>query len=182
MYTIHGTAKILAKVKPELQEPVGPGTRLGNWYATTLPWRPQVALFVNQTTLLPVFLPLAPTRTVADRLPAQVAEVLRAIGIDPAFIANEVDAMTDPVWAKTASRSVIGSMTDFAFLAGHHRSLHGPTDLVALSAHLAHTPCSPLEVHHIPIWPWPPWSTTPSLIDHAVGRGAATIIAPRPAE
>jgi hypothetical protein len=151
MYTIHGTAKILAKVKPQLREPAVADTRLGNWYATTMPWRPQVALFVNQTTLLPVFMPLAPARTVADRLPTQLAEVLSAMGIDPAFIAEEIGAMTGPVWATTASRSVIGSMTDFAFLAGHHRDLHGPTDLVALSARLARTPCSPLyKTYHSP--------------------------------
>jgi hypothetical protein len=35
---------------------------LGQWYATAVFWKPQVALFVNESTLLPVLMPLAPQR------------------------------------------------------------------------------------------------------------------------
>jgi hypothetical protein len=31
---------------------------LGSWYATVLLWKPQVALLVNEKTLLPVLMPL----------------------------------------------------------------------------------------------------------------------------
>jgi hypothetical protein len=38
---------------------------LCRWYATALAWRPkQLALFVHDTTLLPVLIPLAPAATV----------------------------------------------------------------------------------------------------------------------
>ena len=41
---------------------------LGEWYATVIFWRPQVALFVSETTLLPVFVP-ACTGVVRDPQP-----------------------------------------------------------------------------------------------------------------
>jgi hypothetical protein len=39
----------------------------GRRYATAFFWRPQVALFVNESTLLPVLIPLAPATTVIAR-------------------------------------------------------------------------------------------------------------------
>jgi hypothetical protein len=53
-----------------------PSTALGNGYATVLFWKPQVALFVKERTLLPVFVPLAPAVKVADRFPDQLGRVL----------------------------------------------------------------------------------------------------------
>lgn len=35
-------------------------TLLGTWYATVLFWKPRVVLLVNESTLLPVLMPLAP--------------------------------------------------------------------------------------------------------------------------
>lgn len=53
------------------EEPDSVATRssnaLGAWYATVLFWNQRLALFVNETTLLPVFVPLAPAATVIDR-------------------------------------------------------------------------------------------------------------------
>jgi hypothetical protein len=46
-------------------------TLLGEWYATALFWRPQVALLVNEPTLLPVLIPLAPGTTVPARSPSR---------------------------------------------------------------------------------------------------------------
>ena len=51
--------------------------------------------------------------------------------------------------AKTASRSVLGVMNDFKYLAEVHAKLDGETDLMALSLRLAETPCSPLYKRHI---------------------------------
>ena len=49
-------------------------TLLGEWYATALLWKPQVALLVNETTLLPALMPLAPAATLSTRIaPAEDA-------------------------------------------------------------------------------------------------------------
>ncbi len=51
--------------------------------------------------------------------------------------------------AKTNSRSVLGVMNEFKYLAEIHAKLDGETDLLALSLQLAQTPCGPLYKRHI---------------------------------
>ncbi len=148
-FTIHATKKLLDRVKRPVAEAVEPTTPLGNWYATALFWRPQVALFVNERTLLPVFLPLAPASSLAQRFPDQVRRVLDAHGVDPRFADHEIRSMVDGCYAKTASRSLLGVMNEFAFLGSVHRDEYrADHDLVALSVWLAETPMSPLYKRH----------------------------------
>lgn len=144
MYTIHATEKLLDRVRQPIGTPVNqPSTALGNWYATGIFWKPQVALFVNEATLLPVLVPLAPAAELAERFPEQLGRVLDRLGTPPEFVFSEVGAMTTAVYAKTANRSVVGSMVDFEFLAGVYRNHE--SDLVKLSARLAGVPCAPLR-------------------------------------
>ena len=83
MYTLHCTKKLLERIKPATIEAGGAlgTTSLGNWYATALFWKPQVALLVNEKTLLPVLMPLAPATDLATRFPEQLASVLAAHGV-----------------------------------------------------------------------------------------------------
>lgn len=149
VFTIHATKKLRDRVKAPIGDPVEePSTALGNWYATALFWKPQVALFVNEGTLVPVLLPLAPAKTVAERFPAHLEAVLNALGIDPRFVAAEVAACAEVRWAKTASRSVVGIMNEFSFLADVDRAHERSDDLVAMATRLAGTPCSPLYKRH----------------------------------
>jgi hypothetical protein len=150
MYTVHATAKLLKRVKQKPGDRVEPDTALGNWYANTVPWRPQTAVFVAESTLLPVFLPLAPAASLLDRFPDQLAVVLDRLGAPTTFIEDERGAMADHCWSKTASRSVLGVMNEFVFLADHYRRYHGQPqpDLVELSVQLSRTPCSPLYGAH----------------------------------
>ncbi len=64
MIVIHGTRGFGDRVPGAA---AGPGdastTVLGTWYATVPRWRRPAALFVNEVTLLPLVLPLAPART-----------------------------------------------------------------------------------------------------------------------
>ncbi len=145
MYVVHGTRKFLERVGAPSQVEAGrPMTVLGDWYATVLFWKPQVGLFLNESTLLPVLLPLAPAATVIDRFPTALATVLRRHGISEAFIEAESEAMADHCLAKTKNRSVVGMMTEFAFLGGAYAESEHAVDLVELSLWLARTPCGPL--------------------------------------
>jgi hypothetical protein len=54
MLYLHCTKKLLDRLKPEVIAGGTSTTGLGNWYATALLWKPQIALFVNERTLLPV--------------------------------------------------------------------------------------------------------------------------------
>ena len=149
-FTIHATKKLLDRVKQPVVDPVVAATELGNWYATALFWKPQVALLVNERTLLPVFMPLAPATTLARRFPDELRRVLDAHGVDPRFVDQEIRSMGDGHYAKTASRSQVGVMNEFTFLGNVHREDHGAEDdLVALSVRLAETPMSPLYKRHV---------------------------------
>ena len=48
-------------------------------------------------------------------------------------------------YAKTANRSVLGSMNDMVFMANVHNAHHEVTSLLETSLWLAQTPCSPLD-------------------------------------
>lgn len=153
MYTIHATRKLQDRVKQPVQPAVAePAPQLGNWYATAMFWKPQqVALLMNERTLLPVFMPLAPAATLMRRFPDHLAHVLAVLGVPHEIIVQEIWRMNDGSYSKTASRSLLGSMNDFVRLAGYYRADGDAEDLLALSVHMAQTPCGPLfETHTSP--------------------------------
>ena len=116
MYTIHATKKLLTRVKGPFAPAVEtPTTSLGNWYATAMFWRPQVALFVNERTLLPLLVPHAPATTLLERFPEYLRLMLEILCVNPSFSATERRAMNDGSYAKTANRQVLGVMNRFEF-------------------------------------------------------------------
>jgi hypothetical protein len=144
MFTLHCTKKLLDRLKGEVVAPLPATTLLGNWYATAMFWRPQVALLVNERTLLPVLMPLAPVHTLTQRFPTYLARVLQAQGVRANFIAEEVAAMSECVVAKTANRSVLGIMKEFVFEAEVYRDHLEDNDLLSLAIRLSGTPCRPI--------------------------------------
>lgn len=150
MVVIRGTRKFLDRVGPAGEPDTASTTTLGDWFATVMFWRPQVALFVNATTLLPVFMPLAPAATVVQRFPDSLAVILRAHGVADRIIADEIGETVEQRLAKTNNRSVVGVMNEFVHLADWRRDeITVPDDLTWLSLKLAQTPCSPLYGRHI---------------------------------
>jgi hypothetical protein len=113
--------------------PLDGTTLLGPWYATVARWRPQTALFANEATLLPVFMPLGPARNVLSRFPDALAEVLHRHGVPADWIEQEVARMGTCATDKTANRSVVGIMNEFLFLAGVHHAEDSDVDLLTLS-------------------------------------------------
>jgi hypothetical protein len=146
MIYLHCTQKLLNRLRPDVAE-VGRAsstTKLGSWYATVLPWKRPIAMLVNERTLLPVLMPLAPAASFSARLPGAIAEVLIAHGVPDSFMESEVSQMQLVTYARTRNRSVVGIMTQFAFLADAYRAQDEMNELISLSIKLAHTPCSPL--------------------------------------
>jgi hypothetical protein len=120
MLVVRGTKKLRDRLRatPAADNDVST-TVLGDWFATALFWKPQVALLVNERTLLPVFMPLAPAATLLDRAPDAIASVLRRHQVDDAIIESELAAMRDIRIAPTNNRSVLGVMNEFAFQGGN---------------------------------------------------------------
>jgi len=146
---VRATKKLLDRVGPPSLGDEESTTLLGQWYATALFWRPQVALFVNEPTLLPVLMPLAPAATLLGRFPRHAAAALAAHGTPQAVIDAELRQMRDHRLAKTANRSVVGIMNEFTYLAEAYRGDTPETDLLALAIRLAATPCGPLYSKHV---------------------------------
>jgi hypothetical protein len=145
MLIVRATQKLLQRVgPPNLQDGEQSTTLLGEWYATALFWKPQVALLVNETTLLPVLMPLAPAATLLIRIGQQIAAVLATHGAPPAVIDQELQRMRPCRVARTANRSVVGIMTEFTHLAEVYRDNNPDPDLLDLALRLATTPCGPL--------------------------------------
>lgn len=142
MLVVRGTKKLRDRVKDPAADggDVSTGV-LGDWFATALFWKPQVALVVNARTFLPVFVPLAPAGKLLDRLPAEIARILALHGVDPAVIDAEREAMAEVRIAPTNDRRVVGVMNEFAFLGEHWFD----GDLTALSLRMAGTPVGPLR-------------------------------------
>jgi len=142
---VRGTRKLRDRVKgPSAAEHDRSTTTLGDWFATAVPWRPQVALLVNERTMVPVLLPLAPSASLLERIPAAIETILRLHGVDEEVLAAERTAMVDVRLAPTNNRSVVGVMNEFAFLGDAHR--HGRlVDLESLSLRLARVPLGPLR-------------------------------------
>jgi hypothetical protein len=142
---VRATKKLLDRIgPPTLRGGEQSTTLLGQWYATALPWRPQVALLVNEPTLLPVLMPLAPAATLPARAGRHIAAILAAHATPDAVIDEELRHMHDYRVATTANRSVVGIMNEFSRLAEVHRHRDPCPDLTDLAQRLATTPCSPL--------------------------------------
>jgi hypothetical protein len=106
---------------------------LGDWYAAAVFWRPQVCLLVNEATLLPVLVPLAPAATLAERFANGFSDVLTAHGAGEEFIEAERAQMAQVRLAKTSNRSVVDIMNEFSFPAEAHLSQGVEPDLLGLS-------------------------------------------------
>jgi hypothetical protein len=121
--------------------------RLGDWYANAVSdHQRHIVLAVSGITLLPVLVEAAPYKTMTSRFVAAMGEVLRALGVRDAQVADEVEAMRELVVAPTNDRRVLGSMNDFAWMMQGYIEQEPSLQDVALK--LAESPCSPLGMNN----------------------------------
>ncbi len=152
MLIVRATRKLIQRLggAPRAGEADESTTLLGDWYATLLPWRPrQLALLINERTLVPVLLPLATSATMLDRFPDALGSVLDAHGVPPLIIRSEVEGAREHRVAPTADRSLVGSLTEAARMADAHRWGGGDLDLLRMSRKLSDVPCGPLYARHV---------------------------------
>ncbi|GAA1480803.1 hypothetical protein GCM10009624_12430 [Gordonia sinesedis] len=112
-------------------------------------WRPRVVLLVNEATLLPVLLPLAPVATLTDRIAEEVGTALTLHQAPSTFVDQERRHMQNAQLGATANRSVVGVMTELGRLAAIYRDGDPTVDLRELAVRLAATPCSPLYKRNV---------------------------------
>jgi hypothetical protein len=146
MFTMRCTRVLLKRLKASPSpSPPAPTTKLGDWYANLLHTRPhQLILCVSEKTLLPVVMAATGPEPVEVRLTARVGEMLRVMGLSETVVAAELADMAEAAISTTASRTVLGSMNDFAFMLDSHLR-HGDT-LMAAALGLSEAPCSPIDM------------------------------------
>lgn len=144
MVTLRATAAILKRlgIKPAAEPPAST-TLLGDWYlALNRLSRDRRVMAVSAVTLLPVLLLARGLRSLPQRLPDAVAEMLLALGIPTAAVRTEVDAMRETTIAATASRRILGTMNDFQFMST--RAVGLPVVTIEVALFLARSPCRPI--------------------------------------
>ena len=146
---MRGTKKFLDRAgKVDAADERPSTTVLGNWYATVCSggrrW-----LFVNESTLLPVVIPMAPAATIVQRFVAGMPETFGDYGLDPRFVEAEVEQMAAHRLDKTICRSVLGVMNEFKLMADNYLRQADDVELQELALWLAQTPCGPLYTRQV---------------------------------
>lgn len=103
-----------------------------------------MALFVNERTLLPVLVPLAPALNLAERFPQYLFKILLSQGVSESFMQQELDHLDKVVYCKSTNRSIIGILNMFTSHLEGYQYMHYADDCYSLSMMMADTPCGPL--------------------------------------
>lgn len=141
MIVLRCTRKLLTRVGSPDPNPPASSSLLGDWYAKPFQIGPKrLILLMSGTSRLPVVMHARDVANLGRSFPDALGAVLTALGVPVAMVETEVAASRDFVYATTDSRSVLGSLNDFAFMAQHRRRDGGEIDVVSLSVELAGTP------------------------------------------
>jgi hypothetical protein len=132
-----------------VDRPDPPSAVLGNWYANLIPTAAgDLIIFVNERTLLTVAIPEWESDRLLELFRLRVANLLAMIGLPEYIIDREIGHFDQVQFGKTASRSVLGSMNDFAW---HYQSLaeeaksKADLSLSYAELRLSDMPCSPID-------------------------------------
>ena len=140
------TAKLLKRLGlGNPGEPPAPQNALGDWYANILFTRAgHYLLLLSERSRLPVLLSARDIHSFERRFLQTLPKVLGEIGVPSHQIDREMNTMQPFFYGKTANRSLLGSLTDFGYLA---KDWLAPGDLSVYEVNLRLTraPCLPLE-------------------------------------
>ena len=145
MLVLRCTRRLLERVGPPAAVTAPSTTVLGDWYALPLAvGRRRLILLASERSRLPVVMPGRDAKHLARNLPPALGDVLVRLGVPAPTVQAELDAMHEHVIAVTDSRSVLGSLNDFAHLLTHWVNREPDIDLVEVSLRLSETPVGPL--------------------------------------
>jgi hypothetical protein len=147
MVTLRCTQKLLKRLRVRPSgSALGPSSLLGDWYAAPVSVdHTRLILCVSEASLLPALVRSQSPVGLTARFREAVVAVLENLGLARAQVDAEEQHLAEVMIGTTMSRSVLGSMNDFAFLARRHIEAKGDSNLVALALELADVPCGPLK-------------------------------------
>lgn len=145
MVALRCTQKLLARIGAPSPVTALTTTLLGDWYARPVALgRQRLILLISEHSRLPVILPARDVKHLARNFPDALARVLLGLGIPASAVEREVEATREAVIAKTDSRSLLGTLNDFAFMLEWQLREEPAADLVQTALELSHTPVRPL--------------------------------------
>lgn len=149
MVIIRPTKNLAARagVKSLTETDTASTTALGDWYALDFSiLRQQFILCVSANGRLPVVIEAAPYKRFPDRLMEMLPRVMHALDVPAEKISRELVEMTDQRFAKTADRSLVGSLNQYSkdLEASVLYGSHPPGTLLECSLFLAEGICMPL--------------------------------------
>lgn len=117
MTALRCTAKLLKAMRAKpIASPMPPRNRLGDWTANLIRvGRIQLVLAVSEPTRFGVVIDAAPYATIPFRLTQRIFKALLFIDVPADLAATEAEAMTPLQIATTNSKSVLGTINQFAF-------------------------------------------------------------------
>ena len=150
MFSFRCTRRLINKLQASVVvEPPQPTTRLGDWYGNFLfSGYHRLLMFVSDRSLLPVLMPLRERNQLLPSFRARLAELLLHLEISEKDVALELSEMAEAVLARTANRSILGSMNDFTQNTKAYMQMHDDFSLLDLELWLAETPCGPKEYRY----------------------------------
>lgn len=135
------TQKLLRRIGPRKVLDVKSTTKLGDWTVAPVGvgWI-RLLLYVSETTRLPVLTMARDVKNLARNFPPALGEVLQGLGISAPPIELELDEMREASFSATNSRSILGSVNDFARLTKYRLGDDPNANLVEVSLYLSETP------------------------------------------
>jgi len=117
MLTIRCTRKLLKHLDlSPVKEPESSTGRLGDWYSNLVPtYAGELIVFASERTLLTVAIPAWQAGTLDTLFRARVRNLLAMLGVSREAAEKELSHYHEILYAKTANRSVLGSLNDIAF-------------------------------------------------------------------
>ncbi|MBI1944526.1 MAG: hypothetical protein HYS27_02450 [Deltaproteobacteria bacterium] len=140
MFTLRCTQKLLKRLKTAPSpSPPAPTTVLGDWYANhVIVGRQHLVVCCSERTYLPVIVPARELASLPSRLTDALGTMLVALDVPEGALREELAAMSEVAIGKTASRVVVGVLTEYARMLGG--GLRGGGGLTRESLWLAETP------------------------------------------
>ena len=141
MTALRCTAKLLRAMKAApVPDPQPAGNRLGEWTANLVrSGRVQRILAVSEPTRMAIVIDAAPYASIPVRLCEALLDALLHLGIDSRDALAEIEAMQPLQLARTRSRSVLGTLNQFAWQIECKTAHFGAGTPAALTRDLART-------------------------------------------
>jgi len=147
MVVLRCTHQLLRQLKRfDSPPPDASTTLLGDWYGNVIRMgRRHSLLFISEHSRLPVLIPVRQANRLAVVFPDAVCAALAAVGVPQSAIDQERVRMSDVAFGRTNSRTLLGTLNDFSFMARAHFIAARQTDLEEIARGLARTPILPLK-------------------------------------